>query len=126
MPPFTRILVAVDFSEASRRSLAYAAHLSRTLGTELLVVHVLHPLLAAEAIERHVPLVSDTQALLESFGATVSPRLERVRYQAITGLPGDAIMNIASRENADLIVTGSQGVALAERVVYGSTTERLL
>src|SRR5262245_66687376 len=122
MPPYTRILAAVDFSQASATALTYATRLSRAFGAELLVIHVLDRLLAAAAADKEVPILAEAQSALETFckGNCAS---SDVRCQVVTGLAGDSIMNMADREGADLIVTGSRGHGLPERVTFGLTTE---
>lgn len=43
MKLFKRIVMATDFSPASRKAFALAAGLARTHGSQLLVVHILSP-----------------------------------------------------------------------------------
>ena len=126
MLPPTRILAAVDFSDASAKALAYAARLSHLCGAELNVLHVIDPMLAAAATEKGIELAAETKEELAAFCATAPHMPADIRHHVVTGPPNDTILHIAQRESADLIVLGSRGVTLPERVLFGLTTDKIL
>jgi len=126
MLQLARILVGVDFSDDSKKALRYAGRLAQHLGATLDVVHVIDPSIVAAAGDRADDIVPDVHAALASLTAKLQSSLRELRHHVVIGRPGDALMHIAERECADLIVTGSRGMTLAERLTFGSTTERLL
>src|SRR5262245_15642780 len=106
MLPPTRILVAIDMSDDSAALLTYAARLSHTFGAALNVLHVVHPLLASAGAASGVQLQADAMSALELFGAAAPRVPSSTRYHVTIGLTSDAVMHVADRERADLIVTG--------------------
>ena len=127
MIPPVRILAAVDFSEPSRTALNFAGRLTRQSGAELHVMYAEDPLLAAAARTRGVNLAAESREELRTFAAGTRPAPDgEVRYHVMTGEPVDAVLDVAHREHADVIVLGARGISGAERLVFGSTAEGLL
>lgn len=127
MIPPVRVLAAVDFSEASRSSLSFARRLARHCGAELHVMHAEDPLLAAAARSRGMDLASEVRDELRAFAAATSPSCNlRLRYHVVTGEAVDGILNVAHRENVDVIVLGAHGMSGAGRLVFGSVAEGVL
>jgi nucleotide-binding universal stress UspA family protein len=126
LPPRT-LLAPVDFSDASRASLRCAARLAQRWTASLRVVHVLDPLLAAAAQARRIDLDGSTREELQAFcrsavlDAGVTPAIE-----VAVGPPAETICNLASTRGADLIVVGARGLSGLDRLLMGSTTERVI
>ena len=123
----TRVLVAVDLSTATGRTLATGVALARALGARVRVLHVMEPIRYAYVMLR----APDVGAWLERSRATLT------RVAARHGIPAedtivrrggatDAIVAEADEWRADLIVVGSQGKGFVDRLLIGSTTESLL
>lgn len=132
---FKRILVGYDLSERSRRALAIASGPARAFRSSLTVVHVLAlpPVLKRWSassepgdLKSYDALLkrqmSSAQADLESRVArlVVTPLLD-VRCLVRAGIAPNALVDVADRIDADLIVVGrgKQGMLgpTAERVV---------
>lgn len=126
IPPRT-ILAPVDFSDASRASLHCAATLARRWGATVHVVHALDPLLATAAQTRHIDLVTGTRDELGEFCRGI-PLAEGAApaLHVVTGPAADAICDTASRLGADLIVAGSRGLTGLNRLMMGTTIERVI
>jgi nucleotide-binding universal stress UspA family protein len=127
MIPPAKILVAVDFSEASTTALACAARLARDCHAELRVLHVEDPLLSAAAAEQGIHLAAESR---EELGRLVD-RLAEVRdlapqHYVVTGHPVEVILDVSHREGADLVVVASHGMSGVARAFFGSVTEGLL
>jgi len=127
MIPPAKILVAVDFSEASTTALACAARMAQDCRAELRVLHVEDPLLSAAAAERGIHLATESR---EELGRLVD-RLPEVRalspqHYVVTGRPVEVILDMSHREGADLVVVASHGMSGVARAFFGSVTEGLL
>ncbi|HYL21830.1 MAG TPA: universal stress protein [Gemmatimonadales bacterium] len=123
-----RVLVAVDLSAASLPTITGAERFADLFGARLRVLHVVEPL-------RFTFLMVDTlddagferrsRAVFERLVAplkTVAPEDRVVR----TGPAADTIADEAAAWHADLVVVGSHGKGWVDRLLVGSTTERLL
>jgi nucleotide-binding universal stress UspA family protein len=127
MLPPTRILAAVDFSDASRAALTMAARLAKQCRAKLHILYGQDPLLAAAAEANAIPLTDEARVELEKFVAATWPAAECApSLHVMSGSPATLIRNAASREAVDLIVVGSHGGGGAERLFFGSTTEALM
>jgi nucleotide-binding universal stress UspA family protein len=125
--PYRRLLVPTDLSPASRRAFPLAGLLARTLGAELVVLHVapLSPLpnLSGLPLGREARVSGE-----EAIRRFVAPELEglplRVRFDR--GVAWDQIVRSAAEERADLVVMATRGLdSIADRIL-GSHTERVV
>jgi len=126
--PFRRVLAAIDVSAAARPTVSAARRLARVLQAELRVMTVMEPV----RVPLTIPFAID-EAEIGRRAAAAFERLER----AIAGTPHgewvlrhgvaeDAIATAATEWGADIVVVGSHGKGWVDRVLIGSTTERLL
>jgi len=126
------ILVPVDFSDHSHEAVAQAADLARRWKASIELVHVLEipPL---PAFYGPVPDVGSARRLLEisneelaTLGASLIP--EGVDWSATTleGAAATEITRRARESGADLVVIPSHGRSGLDRLLMGSTTERVL
>ena len=127
-----RIVCPVDFSDCSRRALEHAVALARAWSAELIVLHVYSVLsvedllpLSREVVARAVDpdvLRRELEAFVNSVagGAPIALRLTRADDT------GGAIADAAETLAADLLVIGSHGRGRLERLLVGSTTERVV
>jgi nucleotide-binding universal stress UspA family protein len=126
--PVKRILAAVDLSPASSATLSAARRLTEQLGARLRVIHVVQPLrfmfLIVDALDQTGFEERSRRAFdrLTTPLANVAPEDRALR----TGPVAKTILAEAAAWRADLLVTGSHGKGWADRVLLGSTTERLL
>jgi len=111
---------------------AYAAALARGLATALGA-----ELIALSVIEPPVPLPEVTPPLsLSEYSRRATQALERrvwplfgeagIKTVAAGGHVVDVIQREAAQRSVDLVVVGSHGKGWRERLLVGSTTERLL
>jgi nucleotide-binding universal stress UspA family protein len=127
---FQTILCAVDFSEHSGHALRYASVLATRFGARLLVLNIADPLLVAAARASRTDLVGETRTDLRNFvdrvladAGSPAPDTEVI---VESGEPPKEILEVASREQADVIVMGSLGLTGYRKYIYGSTTSQLL
>lgn len=126
-----RIVVGLDGSEGSARALEWATTLARDLYADIVAVHSLPRVLPPpspvflmdydEERERKA-----LQQLLEDEWCA-SLRRDGLPYRAFCeiGSAADVIMNIADRENADLIVVGSRGRGGFTGLLLGSVSQQI-
>ena len=120
-------MAAVSFSETSRVELVLAARLARHCGAELHVLYVEDPLLDAAARRAGIDLSRSTQRELQRFVADAWPAaLCSPETHVVAGATVDVILEVAHQQGADLIVVDGGRLSGAEKLLFGSTTERLM
>jgi universal stress protein A len=129
---FRSVLCPVDFSEHSRRALAYGAAIALDAKAALHVVYVTESLLvaaAAAAFHNRQLTGRSARELQEFVDATLPPRIRTrlgVTTRLAVGNTADQILKAAARNRCDLIVVGTHGKNAVNRVIVGSTTLDLL
>jgi nucleotide-binding universal stress UspA family protein len=129
---FKSILCPVDFSEHSERALGYAIELAALTGAHLTIVTAVDPFLdaASSAAGHGEALMWQTQQEMQQLLARMRAAHQQMKEApGIAVLKGDAaeeILNQIVECNADLVVMGTQGLEGAKRMMFGSTTERVL
>lgn len=132
--PFKNILVAVDFgkgsSEAVERALAMAKGTSRVT-----VVHVL-PSVPPESVSRYAyhlmepeyqrQLARDAWRRIPAIIPANASTSGRVHARVVTGHTAAAISRVANETNADLILMAVTDRSAIGRLVFGSTTARVM
>jgi nucleotide-binding universal stress UspA family protein len=121
------ILAAVNFSDASHAALVLAARLARRCGAEPHVLFVEDPLLDAAAGRAGIHLAASSRAELRRLIGDEWPAPEcSPQLHVVAGPEADVILDVARGQGADLIIVGDRQMSRVERLVFGSTTERLL
>ena len=126
---FSTIVVGTDGSETANKAVAVAMYLARQDGA---VVHLVHVVKASPsgtpvtqvgssvavrgdiAMTREVRDAAD--AILEEAAAGDAPDLN-IKTHIATGSPADALIEVADRVGADLIVVGSKGMQGPRRLI---------
>lgn len=129
-----KILFPTDFSEGAKNAMPYAADMAKTYGAQLCLLHVIYDIATASGL--HIPhssvdqMYSELQAAakkeLERFGLRETEGLKDVEYSIKRGVPYEEILNFAKDNNIDLIVIGTHGRKGIDRVLFGSTAERVV
>jgi universal stress protein A len=135
---FRRILVPIDFSEHSKKTVSYAANLASRESAAVLLLHVFQipdyvvtPFARRkqhnDQFESHVGVAE--QSARESLGAfeqQFTSRGIKVESYIRMGYPFDEIVAMAGHFDVDLIVIGSHGCSGMTRLLVGSTAERVV
>lgn len=130
-----RILHPSDFSRASRPAFAKAVELAKANRAELLLVHVLGPMVAAGGEGYVSPrLYEELETSARTFARkgldalTRKARKARVHVRALvlTGIPHEQIIRTAAARHADLIVIGTRGRTGLARLLLGSVAARVV
>lgn len=120
------VVCGIDFSEQSRRALAWARLLADRLEQPLVVVHAVEPVLADAARLTYGPdaLQASIDPELRAFAGPLAG--SAATFHIGVGDPASVINGAALARNASIVVVGTQGHGRAARVWFGSTTMRLL
>ncbi len=127
------ILLPIDFSDHSEFAARYAFALAGTIGAELRVVHVIdqtvHPSFYAVGKESLLELDPDLQsraeAAIDDFLRDVSGGIPYEK-EIVEGNPAAEIARLSMEGRDCLIVIASHGAGGLERLMMGSTTEKVV
>lgn len=131
------ILVAVDFSEDSRRALIWAARQAGLEGVPLTILHVVHDPAASPGFYRKPdenwlrPMIDVAEDMMAEFLAQVKadqpdlPALASAIPRLVSGLPAGRIAEVAQETGAHLVVVGSRGRTGLQSILLGSVAERV-
>lgn len=124
-----RVLAAVDLTPSAGRTIATAAAWAEAFGAKLRVLHVVEPLPVVPGVTLGVPdddVYLRSQEMVET---ELRPYLnQHPEAEMVTrrGRSAGAIVLETRTWGADLIVASSHGKDWMDRLVIGSTSERLL
>jgi nucleotide-binding universal stress UspA family protein len=126
----SRILVPTDFSGCSAAALDYAVALAKPLNADLILTHVIEPLPYSMIegltfVDYGARLTSETQSLLDSLSKKPLKEKLSVATHLTSGMPFREIIDLAERENADLIVMGTHGRTGFDHLITGSVAEKV-
>ena len=134
MKPFTKILIAVDFSENSECAFDYALTLATQFNAELTIIHVINepvdlrgfyvPHISFEQLEKEIE--ESAAKMMETFCRSKLGTFSNYKTAIVTGIPYDEITAAAAKIDASLIVLGTHGRTGLDRILFGSTAERVV
>lgn len=129
-----KVLFPTDFSENSNYAFDYALGLSQKLGARLYILHVIHELIDTTGF--YIPNISLDQLqkdLAEGaekmMGKLCKERMGDFKdYECmnVIGLPHIEILQAAKDQKIDMIVMGTHGRTGIDRVLFGSTAEKVV
>jgi nucleotide-binding universal stress UspA family protein len=135
MPRVRRILHPSDFSRASTAAFRRAVDMAKTNRAELLLLHVLEPVVAIP-LEGYISPkvyqdleVSGRAAAQKQLGALVAKaRKAGVKATSVLldGFPADQIARAARSRRADVVVIGTHGRTGVSRFFMGSVASRVV
>jgi nucleotide-binding universal stress UspA family protein len=127
------IVVGIDGSEGSKRAAEHGVAIARHWGAKLKLVTVVRTPEGWWGIGGAPPspeslstaLVEGQQRILSEFEQDL--HLDGVDYETVEELgdPVSRLLAVAETSQADMVVIGRRGAGLAERVILGSTADRL-
>jgi hypothetical protein len=113
------MVLATDGSRFAETAAVTAGSLAKMCGTPVTVASVTTASHSPERRAEAQAAVGRVVGFMQSEGANAEGRV-------IEGEPANAIVGVARERGADLIVTGSHGRTGLDRVLLGSTSERIL
>jgi nucleotide-binding universal stress UspA family protein len=135
MRRFKRILHPTDFSGASAPALKLALDLARADRAELLIAHVINPIVPVAGEGYLSPRMYEDLARsqrahaarqLDRLVARARKARARARPLLLEGSPHERITRAAKARRADLIVMGTHGRGAVARLFLGSVAERVV
>jgi len=132
---FSHILVGEDGSKESFRALTYAMTLAKKFDGTIDVMYSIPPRVYAELAEREVRIEEPTGDV--KFISMLQQEENHIRdlvldvaakeglsieFHTRVGDPVDAMMEYVSSAGVDLIVVGSSGKGMADRLILGSVS----
>jgi len=123
-----RVLVAVDLSHAAAPTIQAAERLARLFNAELRVLHVVEPLPAVPSAPLELDDDEVYRAAEQQLATSVWPLLTYRDADTTVrrGRTAAVIVDEATQWRADIVVIGSHGKGWVDRLILGSTSERLL
>ena len=129
------IVYATDFSDGAAKAADLAAHLAQVHGARLHLLHVITELgnrhrrsVPAGVMDAFVKEVK-TQAMtdMNSFAQRLFGQFKgELTTEVVIGAGAETVLSQASSLGADLIIMGSHGRHGLEKLLLGSTTERVI
>jgi len=118
------IIVGFDDTEPARRALLKASDLARILGARLVVTSVapvdeFSSVPQAALAKLDLPALARARMLLEEHGG-------EAEYQPALGEPPDAIVEVAEKRGAGMIVLGTREPGVVERLLGHSVSHAVL
>ncbi len=128
-----RIVVGLDGSSGSARALGWVIGIASALDAEVIAVHVFQLVPALPAPYGLAPFPYS-----EAWRSELEAQFERewcaplkeaaVRYRTVfeMGSPAPTLIEVARREGADMIVTGTRGLGGFKELMLGSVSHQLV
>ncbi|MDR9467720.1 universal stress protein [Marinospirillum sp.] len=138
MAEYQTLLFATDFSEGATQAVEHARKLARLTGARLHLLHVITELadkrrrrIPADVIDTFIREITrhaeeDMQSFKEKYFADAESLGFEVTYEVSIGTGHEDILKAAEAIQADLIILGTHGRTGIEKVLVGSTAERVV
>ncbi len=127
---FTRIVVGTDGSDTAAEAVRQAVDLAKLAGAELSIVSAYQPISkrrieeekdqAPSDVHYEIGPREDVNLVLDSAAAAARKEGLEVQTHPVEGDPAEAILDVAEKTKADLIVVGNKGMTGARRFLLGS------
>ncbi|UCD38287.1 MAG: universal stress protein [Fidelibacterota bacterium] len=135
MASYKRILLTTDFSDYSKVAIPHAVTLTRQFEAELVVLHVLEPLLTpvdfawgpmALSEDWEEQRADHSRKFLEEWVANELPSDLKCIPHLSHGTPIRQILSTVHEQNIDLVIMATHGQTGITHALFGSTTEKVV
>jgi nucleotide-binding universal stress UspA family protein len=127
---FTRIVVGTDGSETAGEAVSRAVEVAKLAGAQLSIVSAYEPVSkrrveaeqegAPPDVQHEINPREDVNLVLEAAAAAAKKEGVDVQIHPVEANPADAILGVAEKTGADLIVVGNKGMTGTRRFLLGS------
>ncbi len=127
-----KILVAIDGSEQSNKTIGEAAKLAEKFKAELTTLYVIeeNPQIGYDIFAAYktaeTQLKDAANKILEKAAKTISEKGVKVKTRLEKGHASDIICDIAEKEKFDLVVIGSRGLSGLGGMLLGSVSNAVV
>ncbi len=130
-----RILLPLDGSSMSERSLKIIEPMAVGLGSEIVLFQAIEPVRYVPGFETMVPnvvLPSDDEIKLSAgkylseVASTLKQRGAKISSAVVADAPAEAIIDYSDSGNIDMVAMTTHGFSGIKRWVFGSTTQKVL
>ena len=122
------ILIATDFSLASRNASIYGVQLAKAIGANIILFHAYKPPTPASglgvSVSRYAVMMQTNKRLLEE-AQLLDPGGNMVDILGDEGSTGQAILNLAEEKKVEYIISGMKGSGKSLKKLVGSTATLL-
>jgi len=129
-----QILFPTDFSAGSYNALPYAVDFSRHYNAKLYILHIIYDF--TKATYSHIPHISSDKIFDDITAWAVEEidnccieqirGLSKVEKLVLKGIPYEEIVIFADNKKIDIIVMGTYGRVGLDKLIFGSTAERVV
>ena len=123
------ILIATDFSKASRNASIYGLHLAKAINAKVILFSAYQipspPTGLGMSISRYDVMEQTRQKLMDEEEKITYINMPEIKTICDEGVAGDAIINMANEKKADFIITGMKGSGKSFKKIFGSTATSL-
>jgi nucleotide-binding universal stress UspA family protein len=127
---FTRIVVGTDGSATAAEAVRQAVDLAKLSGATLNIVSAYQPVSkrrvhdeqegAPPDVQHEIGPREDVNLVLDAAASEARAQGVETQTHPVEADPADAILNVAEKVDADLIVVGNKGMTGARRYLLGS------
>lgn len=127
--------MSAGISDASIRALGHALSLAKEADARLILLHVIEDVLGdvgakamghRNVLEYYRHMEQDAVARLRAAVAEDARDWSRPEERVVKGRAHQEILEVVTDQHVDLVVMGVQGKGVANRLVFGSTTHRVI
>ena len=126
---FANILVGFDGSAQSEKATEVALKLAAAMDSKVLLFAVARPPEPATTVELDA-MLDDAREHFEAAFQKITRRAQdlgvALETDIVVGHPVEQIVHRAETDHVDLIILGRRGVSRFERIIIGSTSEKVL
>ena len=128
---FEKVLLAVDGSEHALHAARTAADLARAMKSKdfriVVVYDFIPPYLGEPNMQNAINArLEDAKAILENAVKTVGQLPCKIHTELIEGSHAQAIIDVATTRQSDVIVMGSRGLGTLAGLLLGSTSQKVV
>ena len=130
-PQITKILVPIDFSPSSDKTVEYASTLAKQFNALVILMHVIDsaPYSVTDTLNvvkhrRSLEIIA--RSLLENLAEPLLKIGSIVRPCLVTGIPYEEILKKARHDRVDLIIMGTHGRTGLKHALLGSVAEKVV
>jgi len=126
----SKLLVAYDGSEKSKKALNLASEIAKLSNAELIILTVVNTCIETMGppVNEYLSKVKEeaNKKIDEAIQIAKNNGVIRVRGEVVEGEPSSAITEYAEKEGVDMIFIGNRGLSKLKKIFIGSVSQGVL